>query len=90
MQRTAKQKQQKQAEQSDSWPSHKPQRRNLVPPDFLNKNNQELRVLGYVLTVTRSWFVSHDGGTFTGGGVVVPKQRTRRSTLLVARTVRAS
>ena len=57
MQRTAKQKQQKQAEQSDSWPSHKPQlptRRNLVSSDFKNKNNTELHVTGYVLTATRS------------------------------------
>ena len=57
MQRTANQKQQKQAEQSDSWPSHKPQlptRRNLVSLDFLFKNNQQLLVAGALFTGTRS------------------------------------
>mgnify|MGYP003326624693 CR=1 FL=1 len=59
MQRTSKQKQQKQAEQSDSWPSHKPQ---LQPEEilFLFKNHQQLLVAGDLLTAMSSMMIGNN------------------------------
>ena len=46
MQRTTKQKQPKQPEQSDSWPSHKPQRRNLFHQIFKIKTTHNYEYWG--------------------------------------------